>query len=171
MKSRMFANGSCLPERSARRKATVTISLPLATNASRIRSLEANLPMPTSNRELNYRSAIFNFEGLSDIVGNNTDFLVRIEFFARLSCDEIRPTPRRLRAGDGGFAWKLCRFGCYLAALQSRDPLPEVFGPRKSVVLLEMVPKLGRAITASSRPGGFFVSQYRREPVQSDVAS
>src|SRR5207248_2795836 len=31
MKSRMFANGSCLPERSARRNATVTISVPLAT--------------------------------------------------------------------------------------------------------------------------------------------
>ena len=67
MKSRMFANGSPLPERSARRSATVTISVPLATSASRINSFEANLPVPTSSREVNSRSAIFSLEGLSDI--------------------------------------------------------------------------------------------------------
>ena len=67
IKSRMFAKGSCLPERSARRNATVTISVPLATSASRINSFEANLPVPTSSRDANSRSAIFNLEGLSDI--------------------------------------------------------------------------------------------------------
>src|SRR5262245_31399509 len=61
----MFANGSCLPERSARRSATVTSSEPLATSASRINSFDANFPVPTSRRDANSRSAIFSFEGLS----------------------------------------------------------------------------------------------------------
>src|SRR5438045_4803942 len=65
MKSRMFANGSCLPERSARRSATVTSSVPLAVSASRINSFDANFPVPTSRRDANSRSAIFSFEGLS----------------------------------------------------------------------------------------------------------
>src|SRR4029077_268645 len=43
------------------------ISVPLATSASRINSLEANFPVPTSNRHVNSRSAIFSLEGLSDI--------------------------------------------------------------------------------------------------------
>src|SRR5258707_608013 len=61
----MFAKGSCLPERSARRSATVTNSLPLAMSASRINSFDANFPVPTSRRDANSRSAIFSFEGLS----------------------------------------------------------------------------------------------------------
>src|SRR5690242_10597919 len=65
----MFAKASCLPERSARRRATVTISVPLAIKASRINSLDANFPVPTSNREVNSRSAILSLEGLSDIAG------------------------------------------------------------------------------------------------------
>src|SRR5258707_10214690 len=85
MKSKMFANGSCLPERSARRNATVTISVPLATSASRINSLDANFPVPTSNRDANSRSAIFNLEGLSAIAGTIDDFAVRIEFVRPLS--------------------------------------------------------------------------------------
>src|SRR5207245_6146686 len=67
MKSIMFENGTCLPERSARRNATDTISVPLAISASRIASFEENFPVPTSNREVNSRSAIFSLEGLSDI--------------------------------------------------------------------------------------------------------
>src|SRR5437763_6626871 len=70
MKSRMFANGSPRPEISARRNATVTISVPLATRASRISSFEPNLPVPTRSREVNSRSAIFNLDGLSDIGSN-----------------------------------------------------------------------------------------------------
>src|SRR5207302_3358972 len=68
--SRMFANGSPRPEISARRSATVTISVPLAMSESRISSFEPNLPVPTSNREVNSRSAIFNLDGLSDIGSN-----------------------------------------------------------------------------------------------------
>jgi hypothetical protein len=56
-----------LPEISARLSATVTSSVPLAMSASRINSFDANLPVPTSKREVNSRSAIFSFEGLSDI--------------------------------------------------------------------------------------------------------
>ncbi len=63
----MFANGSCLPERSARRSATVTSSVPLAIRASRINSFDANLPVPTIKRDVNSRSAIFSLEGLSAI--------------------------------------------------------------------------------------------------------
>src|SRR5438094_9936040 len=63
----MFANGSPFPERSARRNATVTNSVPLATSASRISSFDANFPVPTINREVNSRSAIFSLEGLSAI--------------------------------------------------------------------------------------------------------
>src|SRR4051812_12861033 len=96
MKSRMFANGSCLPEMSARRNATVTISAPLAVNASRINSFDANFPVPTSNREVNSRSAIFSLEGLSAIVWNNTEFLVRIEFL----CHLMRVTKFHLRLED-----------------------------------------------------------------------
>jgi hypothetical protein len=36
-------------------------------SASRISSFDANFPVPTSKREVNSRSAIFSFEGLSDI--------------------------------------------------------------------------------------------------------
>ena len=61
----MFANGSCLPERSARRSATVTSSVPLAISASRISSFDANFPVPTIRRDVNSRSAIFSLEGLS----------------------------------------------------------------------------------------------------------
>src|SRR6266567_6449934 len=57
----------CLAERSARRSATVTSSVPLLISASRISSLDANFPVPTSRREVNSRSAIFSFEGLSAI--------------------------------------------------------------------------------------------------------
>ena len=60
-------NGSLRPERSARRSATVTSSVLLASSASRINSLEANLPVPTSSREVNSRSAILSFDRLSDI--------------------------------------------------------------------------------------------------------
>src|SRR5205814_1791381 len=67
MKSRILAYGSCLPERSARRNATVTISVPLASIASRIASFEENLPVPTSSRDENSRSAIFSLDGLSDM--------------------------------------------------------------------------------------------------------
>src|SRR5947207_3316762 len=67
MKSRMFANGSPRPEMSARRNATVTISVPLAMSASRINLFEPNLPVPTRSREVNSRPAIFNLDGLSDI--------------------------------------------------------------------------------------------------------
>ena len=67
----MFANGSCLPERSARRSATVTSSVPLAISASRINSFEANFPVPTSRRDANSRSAIFSFEGLSAMGNDN----------------------------------------------------------------------------------------------------
>ena len=86
MKSRMFANGSCFPERSARRSATVTISVPLATSASRINSFEANLPVPTSNREVNSRSAMRSLEGLSAMDSNVNDFLYDCE----LSCTRDR---------------------------------------------------------------------------------
>ena len=48
--SRMFANGSFSPERSTRRRATVTSSVPLAASASRIDSGEENFPVPTRRR-------------------------------------------------------------------------------------------------------------------------
>src|SRR5687768_4828149 len=56
----MFANGSFLPLRSARRSATVTISVPLAANASRIASGDENLPVPIISRDRNSRPAILN---------------------------------------------------------------------------------------------------------------
>src|SRR5213075_2867636 len=74
IKSRMLANGSPLPERSARRNATVTSSVPLAISASRISSFDANFPVPTSKREVNSRSAIFSFEGLSAIAKKINEF-------------------------------------------------------------------------------------------------
>src|SRR5262245_60014670 len=67
----MLANGSCLPERSARRSATVTSSAPLAMSASRINSFDANFPVPTSKRDANSRSAILSFEGLSAMPKSN----------------------------------------------------------------------------------------------------
>src|SRR5262249_8249202 len=78
----MFANGSCLPERSARRRATVTSSVPLAMSASRINSFDANFPVPTSRRDANSRSAILSFEGLS-AMGKDK----RIHEHARMSGD------------------------------------------------------------------------------------
>ena len=58
MNSRMFANGSFLPLKSARRKATVTISAPLASSASRMTSGEENLPVPRIRRERKVRPAM-----------------------------------------------------------------------------------------------------------------
>src|SRR5262245_34507969 len=51
MNSRMLANGSFFPVRSARRNATVTISQPLDSSASRISSPDANFPVPSMSRE------------------------------------------------------------------------------------------------------------------------
>jgi hypothetical protein len=86
----MFANGSRLPERSARRNATVTISVPLATSASRIASFEENFPVPTSNREVNSRSAIFSLEGLSDITETYSQSCrLRIDLYVREICNSL----------------------------------------------------------------------------------
>ena len=58
----------------------MTNSVPLAMSASRINSFDANFPVPTSRRDANSRSAIFNFEGLSAMGKNN-----RIQPHARMS--------------------------------------------------------------------------------------
>jgi len=56
----MSAFGTPAPDKSARRNATVTISVPAACNASRITPYEENFPVPTIRRDENVRSAIFN---------------------------------------------------------------------------------------------------------------
>src|SRR5947208_5900948 len=56
MNSRM--SGPPLASRSTRRNATVTISVPLASNAARIASPLANFPVPTMRRDANARPAI-----------------------------------------------------------------------------------------------------------------
>ncbi len=43
-------------------------------SASRINSFDANFPVPTSSRDVNSRSAIFSFEGLSAIVSRINEF-------------------------------------------------------------------------------------------------
>jgi len=68
MNSRIFAKGSFRPERSARRNATVTISVPLAASASRIVSGDENFPVPMMSREVNFLPAIVN--GPTDIPRN-----------------------------------------------------------------------------------------------------
>src|ERR1044071_911915 len=75
--SKIFANGSFLPLKSARRKATVTISAPLASRASRISSGDENLPVPRISLELNSRPAIFNFVAVGDTrdrIGGRREF-------------------------------------------------------------------------------------------------
>jgi hypothetical protein len=42
--------------------------------------LDANFPVPTINREVNSRSAIFSLEGLSAIAENNNEFICAREF-------------------------------------------------------------------------------------------
>src|SRR5882757_9034805 len=68
MNSRMLANGSFLPLKSARRRATVTISVPLAASASRMASGDENFPVPRISRERNSRPAMT--RGLNDIRDN-----------------------------------------------------------------------------------------------------
>ncbi len=63
----MLANGSFFPLRSARRNATVTISVPLAASASRIDSGEENLPVPRISRDENSRPAMTNGLQSNDI--------------------------------------------------------------------------------------------------------
>src|SRR5262245_10005222 len=70
MNSRMFAKGSCLPLRSARRRATVTISAPLASSAARIISGDENLPVPRINRDRISCPAIVNGLLMCDIRGS-----------------------------------------------------------------------------------------------------
>jgi hypothetical protein len=54
----MFANGSFFPLKSARRNATVTISAPLASSASRKTSGAENFPVPRMSRERKIRPAM-----------------------------------------------------------------------------------------------------------------
>jgi hypothetical protein len=53
-----LANGSFLPDKSARRRATVTNSAPLASKASRMASGDENLPVPKMRRERKMRPAM-----------------------------------------------------------------------------------------------------------------
>ena len=66
----MFANGSFFPLKSARRKATVTISAPLASSASRMASGEENFPVPMMSRERKIRPAMTSGWFESDIPDN-----------------------------------------------------------------------------------------------------
>ena len=47
-----------MPERSARRNATVTIWVPDAARASRIVSFDENFPVPVNRRDVNSRPAM-----------------------------------------------------------------------------------------------------------------
>ena len=91
----MFANGSCLPERSARRNATVTSSVPLAISASRISSFDANFPVPTISREVNSRSAIFSLEGLSAISKTINELATRECGPVATACELSKASQRR----------------------------------------------------------------------------
>jgi hypothetical protein len=62
MNSRILAKGSPFPERSARRRATVTIWVPLAASDSPITSPEENFPVPRKSREENSRPAMISGE-------------------------------------------------------------------------------------------------------------
>jgi len=53
-----LAKGSFFPVKSARRKATVTISAQLASSASRIAACDENFPVPRINLERKIRPAI-----------------------------------------------------------------------------------------------------------------
>src|SRR5580765_281518 len=75
----MLANGSCWPLKSARRRATVTISAPLASSDCRINSGEANLPVPRISRERKLRPAMINGCSASDINGKIGGWLVGFE--------------------------------------------------------------------------------------------
>jgi geranylgeranyl diphosphate synthase type II len=55
----MSACGSLCPVKSTRRKATVTISVPLASSANFIAPTDGNFPVPIKSRERNSRSPIF----------------------------------------------------------------------------------------------------------------
>src|SRR3989442_15265654 len=85
MNSRMFANGSCLPLKSARRSATVPISAPLASSASRIFSGEENFPVPRIRREPNSCPAMVN--------GRFTKGIAREHRSSRAGCRECRSRP------------------------------------------------------------------------------
>src|SRR5256886_8042847 len=99
MKSKMFAKGSCLPLRSARRSATVTISAPLASSASRIFSGEENFPVPRIKREPNSCPAMVN--------GRFTKGIATQHRSSRAGCRECRsrregPHVAVARIRDGG---------------------------------------------------------------------
>src|SRR5438552_3761496 len=53
----------------------ITVAVPIAMSAYRTGSLDAYLPVPTSRRDVNSRSAIFNFEGLSAIAKKINEFV------------------------------------------------------------------------------------------------
>src|SRR5271170_8208107 len=98
MNSKMFANGSPLPDKSARRRATVTISAPLAASASRMASGDENFPVPMMSRERKIRPAMTNGWFESDIADNleNSGRLSRREE-SRFDCDVIKQ--RRIQFG------------------------------------------------------------------------
>src|SRR6266542_2445278 len=80
----MFAKGSCLPLKSARRSATVTSSAPLASSASRIFSGEANFPVPRIRRERNSCPAMVNGRFTEDISRQHRRLSVECrEFYER----------------------------------------------------------------------------------------
>ena len=73
--------------KSARRRATVTISAPLAARASRMASGDENFPVPMMSRDRNIRPAMTN-GWLAD------DIPVNLRNFAGLSRHYLRECPR-----------------------------------------------------------------------------
>src|SRR5689334_977022 len=134
MNSRRFAKGSARPERSTRRSATVTNSVPLASRASRISSLEANFPVPTNKREVNSRSAILSFDGLSAIAINlqpafRLSSRVRLYFwrsFRNFRYAGLRFATGRLSRGDGYLESGVDRPRRHFAPIQSRHSLRKI---------------------------------------------
>jgi hypothetical protein len=63
MNSRMFANGSFWPLKSARRNATVTISAPLTLSASRMASGDENFPVPMNQARTETRARQWSMTG------------------------------------------------------------------------------------------------------------
>src|SRR5215510_11543383 len=69
----MASSTVCLLDRSTRRRATVTISVPEAARASRVSSLEAYLPVPTMMRERKVRSPRVQVSWVSDISASSDE--------------------------------------------------------------------------------------------------
>ena len=97
---------------------------------------------------------------------------VRIEFVRSLFCGvQFRAAIGGLRRRHGQASGIDCRSGGYLAAVQSRHPIREIFRSPEPASVFEMVRVLGGASPPIAESRRLVLSQRRRRALESDATA